>query len=49
MLDELSYAGLKVNGKVGKSTIHPTQDLTLVDMRWLARLAQIKISATCFS
>ena len=43
MLDDLSYAGLKVNGKVGKSTIRPTQDLIWVGMRWLARLAQIKV------
>jgi hypothetical protein len=43
MLDDLSYAGLKVNGKVGKPTIRPRQDLIWVGMRWLARLAQIKV------
>jgi hypothetical protein len=61
MLDDLSFAGLKMDGKVGKSTIRPTQDLIWVGMRWLARLAQIKVptrrscnrfdtaSASCFN
>ena len=43
MLDDLSYAGLKVNPKVGKSTLFPTQDLVWVGVRWLTLLAAIRI------
>ena len=43
MLDDLSYAGLKVNPKVGKSTLYPTQDLVWVGVRWLTLLAAIRI------
>jgi hypothetical protein len=44
MLDDLSYAGLKVNPKVGKSTLVPTQDLVWVaGVRWLTLLEAIRI------
>ena len=46
MLDDLSYAGLKVNPKVGKSTLYPTQDLVWVGVRWLTLLAAIRIPSS---
>ena len=43
MLNDLSFAGLKVNPKVGKSTLIPTQNLVWVGMQWLSALEMIKI------
>ena len=43
MLDDLSFAGLKVNPKVGKSTLIPTQDLVWVGVRWLTQQEAIQI------
>ena len=45
ILDDLSWAGLKVNPKKGKSTLYPTQDLIWVGIRWLTRTCQLLIPA----
>jgi len=43
ILDDLSWAGLKVNPKPGKSTLFPTQDLIWVGIRWLTRSCSLQI------
>ena len=46
ILDDLSHAGLKVNAKVGKSTLIPTQDLVWVGMRWCTKKEIIQVPSS---